>query len=97
MGKLYRVVNNEDVLGENKISVNDFGIKIGDKVEVLFFEEELEDAPDDYIGSVGEVFSLKQSASGEERNIGVRFEGDYRYGFNEWDFSLEQLKLVKTN
>ena len=42
-------------------------------------------------------FSLNDNASGEERNIGVRFEGDYRYGFNEWDFSPEQLKLVKTN
>ena len=97
MEKSYRVVNNEDVLGENKMSVNEFGIKIGDKVEVLYFEEEMEDAPDDYIGSVGEVFSLNETASGEERNIGVRFEGDYRYGFNEWDFSPEQLKLVKTN
>lgn len=94
MGKLYRVVSNEDVLGENKMSVNEFGIKIGDKVEVLYFEEETEDAPDDYIGSVGEVFSLNETASGEERNIGVRFEGDYRYGFNEWDFKPEQLKLI---
>ena len=89
MSKLYKVVCNAAAV--------ECGIKIGDKVEVLFFEQELEDAPDDYIGSVGEVFSLKQSASGEERNLGVRFEGDYRYGFNEWDFSPEQLKLVKTN
>ena len=76
------------------MSVNEFGIKIGDKVEVLHFEEGLHDAPDDYIGSVGEVFSLNETASGEERNIGVRFEHDYRYGFNEWDFKPEQLKLV---
>ena len=54
------VVSNEDVLGENKMSVNEFGIKIGDKVEVLYFEEEMEDAPDDYIGSVGEVFLFKR-------------------------------------
>ena len=97
MERFYRVVNNEDVLGGNKMSVNEFGIKIGDKVEVLYFEEGAEDAPDNYIGSVGEVFSLNETASGEERNIGVRFEGDYRYGFNELDFSPEQLKLVKTN
>ena len=94
MGKLYMVVSNEDVLGENKMSVNEFGIKIGDKVEVLYFKEEMGYAPDDYIGSVGEVFSLNDTASGEERNIGVRFEGDYRYGFNEWDFKPEQLKLI---
>ena len=94
MEKFYRVVNNEDVLVEDKMSVNEFGIKIGDKVEVLYFEEETEDAPDDYIGNVGEVFSLNETASGEERNIGVRFEGDYRYGFNEWDFKPEQLKLI---
>jgi len=76
------------------MSVNEFGIKIGDSVEILYFEEELEDAPDDYIGSVGEVFSLNETSSGEERNIGVRFEGDYLYGFNEWDFKPEQLKLI---
>ena len=94
MEKFYRVVNNEDVLDDDKMSVNEFGIKIGDKVEVLHFEEETEDAPDDYIGSVGEVFSLNGTASGEERNICVRFEGDYRYGFNELDFKPEQLKLI---
>ena len=76
------------------MSVNELGIKIGDKVEVLHFEEGLYDAPDDYIGSVGEVFSLNETASGEGRNIGVRFEDDYRYGFNKWDFKPEQLKLV---
>ena len=47
MSKLYKVVCNAAAV--------ECGIKIGDKVEVLFFEEELEDAPDDYIGSVGEV------------------------------------------
>ena len=94
MGKLYQAVNNEDVLDDDKIIYTDFGIKIGDKVEVLHFKEGLKDAPDDYIGIVGEVFSLNETASGEERNIGVRFEGDYRYGFNEWDFKPEQLKLI---
>ena len=95
MGKLYRVVNNEDVLGENKMSVNEFGIKIGDKVEVLFFEEETEDAPSRYIGCRGVVFSTTRIDSGESRNFGVSFgEGGH---FDKWDFSPEQLKLVKTN
>ena len=71
--------------------------KIGDAVEVLFYEEDIDDAPDDYIGSIGEVFSLTETASGLERNIGVRFDEDYRYGFNRWDFKPEQLKLVETN
>lgn len=71
--------------------------KIGDAVEVLFYEEDIDDAPDDYIGSIGEVFSLTETASGLERNIGVRFDEDYRYWFNEWDFKPEQLKLVETN
>ena len=71
--------------------------KIGDTVEVLFYEEDIDDAPDDYIGSIGEVFSLTKTASGLERNIGVRFDEDYRYGFNKWDFKPEQLKLVETN
>ena len=69
--------------------------KIGSKVEVLFFEEGEHDAPDGYIGAVGEVFSLKETASGKERNVGVRFKGNYRYGFCEWDFKPEQLKLVE--
>ena len=70
-------------------------IKIGSKVEVLFFEEGKHDAPDGYIGAVGEVFSLTETASGEERNVGVRFEDDYRYGCNEWDFKPKQLKLIE--
>ena len=71
-------------------------IEIGSKVRVLFFEEGRYDAPSDYIGDVGEVFSLTKTASGKERNIGVRFEDNYRYGLrNEWDFKPEQLKLVE--
>ena len=35
------------------MSVNKFGINIGDEVEVIFFEEGKDDAPDDYIGKVG--------------------------------------------
>lgn len=70
-------------------------IKIGSKVEVLFFEEGRDDAPDDYIGAVGEVFSLTEVHSGKERNIGVRFDDDYRYGCNEWDFKPEQLKIIE--
>ena len=71
--------------------------KIGDVVEVLFYEEGLDDAPDGYIGSIGEVFSLTETTSGLGRNVGVRFDEYYRYGFNEWDFKPEQLKLVETN
>ena len=69
---------------------------IGDEVEVLFFKEGKYDAPDDYVGKVGYVFSITETGSGLERNIGVRFENDYRYGFNDWDFKPEQLKLVLT-
>lgn len=69
--------------------------KIGSKVRVVFFEEGEHDAPGNYIGDVGEVFSLKETSSGKERNIGVRFEDNYRYGFNRWDFKPEQLKLVE--
>lgn len=72
-------------------------IKIGSKVEVLFFEEGIADAPCEYIGAVGEVFSLGKTSSGQERNIEVRFEDNYRYGHNKWDFKPEQLKLVETN
>ena len=70
-------------------------IKIGSKVEVLFFEEGIADAPREYIGAVGEVSSLGKTSSGQERNIGVRFEDNYRYGVNEWDFKPEQLKLIE--
>ena len=95
MGKLYRVVSNESVLDEDKMSVNDFGIKIGDKVEVLHYEEYKHDAPSRYIGCRGVVFSTTRINSGESRNFGVSFgEGGH---FDKWDFSPEQLKLVKTN
>lgn len=69
--------------------------KIGSKVRVLFFKEGEHDAPDGYIGAVGRVFSLTETASGKERNVGVRFEDNYRYGFNQWDFKPEQLKLIE--
>lgn len=39
-------------------------IKIGSKVEVLFFEEGEHDAPDDYIGAVGEVFFSNRDSFG---------------------------------
>ena len=69
-------------------------IKIGSKVEVLFFEERASDAPKDCIGELGEVFSLTQTASGEAWNVGVRF-GKCILGWNEWDFKPEQLKIVE--
>ena len=69
-------------------------IKIGSKVEVLFFKERAVDAPKDCIGELGEVFSLTQTASGEDRNVGVRF-GKCIFGRNEWDFKPEQLKIIE--
>ena len=69
-------------------------IKIGSKVEVLFFEEQADDAPNDCIGAVGEVFSLTETASGEDYNVGVRFD-ERIFGWNEWDFKPEQLKIVE--
>ena len=69
-------------------------IKIGSKVEVLFFEEQACDATKDCIGELGEVFSLTQTASGEEWNVGVRFD-ERIFGWNEWDFKPEQLKIIE--
>ena len=69
-------------------------IKIGSKVEVLFFEEQACDATKDCIGELGEVFSLTQTASGEDYNVGVRFD-ERILGWNEWDFKPEQLKIIE--
>ena len=69
-------------------------IKIGSKVEVLFFEEGIADAPCEYIGAVGEVFSLTQPASEEAWNVGVRFDKRI-LGWNEWDFKPKQLKIIE--
>ena len=69
-------------------------IKIGSKVEVLFFEKQVSDAPNDCIGAVGKVFSLTQTASGEAWNVGVRFD-ERILGWNEWDFKPEQLKIIE--
>lgn len=69
-------------------------IKIGSKVEVLFFEEQAGDAPKDCIGKLGEVFSLTEIASGEDRNVGVRFD-ERILGWDEWDFKPEQLKVIE--
>ena len=69
-------------------------IKIGSKVEVLFFEEQDDDAPSDCIGSVGEVFYLAETASGEEYNVKVRFD-ERILGWNEWNFKPEQLKIIE--
>lgn len=69
--------------------------KIGDLVEILHYEEGNQDAPSCYIGCRGVVFSTIRINSGESRNFGVSFgEGG---PFAKWDFSPEQLKLVKTN
>ena len=70
-------------------------IKIGSKVEVFFFEEQIDDAPASYIGAVGEVFSLTRNTSGEERSIGVSFDDEYGFGWEKWDFKPEQLKVVE--
>ena len=69
-------------------------IKIGSKVEVLFFEDGIADAPKDCIGELGEVFSLTQTASGEDWNVGVRFD-ERILGWNDWDFKPEQLKIIE--
>ena len=70
-------------------------IKIGSKVEVLFFEEQIDDAPASYIGAVGEVFSLTRAASGKERSIGVSFDDVCGFGWEKWDFKPEQLKIIE--
>ena len=71
--------------------------KIGDTVEVLHFEECLDDAPSSYIGRIGNVTSLTRNDSGVSRNIEVTFDEPERGMYNYWDFSPEQLKLVETN
>lgn len=69
-------------------------IKVGSKVEVLFFEEQDCDAPSDCIGSVGEVFSLAEADSGEAWNVGVHFDKRI-LGWSEWHFKPEQLKIIE--
>ena len=72
--------------------------KIGDAVEILYYEEGEEDAPSSYIGCSGVIFSTTQTESGDSRNIGVNFvAGGYSDTFDCWDFSTEQIKLVQTN
>ena len=71
--------------------------KVGDTVEVLHFEECLDDVPSSYIGRIGNVTSLTRNDSGVSRNIEVTFDEPERGMYNYWDFSPEQLKLVETN
>lgn len=71
--------------------------KLGDKVEVLHYEEDLDDAPSEYIGRVGHITSLTKSSSGVSRNIEVAFEDRDEDIFNDWDFSPDQLKVVETD
>ena len=66
-------------------------LKVGDKVEILYYEEGFSDAPSNCIGKVGEIFDLEND---QEPHIYL-VEFDYEInGFESWNFKLEQLNLV---
>lgn len=66
-------------------------LRVGDKVEILYYEEGISDAPSECIGKVGEIIDLEND---QEPHI-YSVEFDYEiHCFESWNFKPEQLKLV---
>lgn len=66
-------------------------LKVGDKVEILYYEEGISDAPSNCIGKVGKIVDLEND---QEPHIYL-VEFDYEINsFESWNFKLQQLKLV---
>lgn len=66
-------------------------LKVGDKVEILYYEEGHLDAPTECIGKVGEIIALENDQ--EAYIYLVKF--DYKINsFESWNFKPKQLKLV---
>lgn len=66
-------------------------LKVGDRVEILYYEEGISDAPSACIGKVGESLDLEND---QEPHIYL-VEFDYEINcFESWNFKPEQLKLV---
>ena len=68
--------------------------KIGDTVEVLYYEEGVEDAPSYYIGECGKII---QEEVHEQPHIWLVEFKEKIWGHKDWNFKTEQLKLVETN
>ena len=66
-------------------------LKVGDKVEILYYEEGISDAPSKCIGEIGEIIDLEND---QEPHIYL-VEFDYEINcFESWNFKLQQLKLI---
>ena len=66
-------------------------LKVGDKVEILYYEEGISDAPSNCIGKVGKIIALEND---QEPHIYL-VEFDYEINcFESWNFKSEQLNLV---
>ena len=66
-------------------------LKVGDRVEILYYEEGHLDAPTECIGKVGEIIALEND-QGAYIYL-VKF--DYKINsFESWNFKPKQLKLV---
>lgn len=76
------------------MSVNEFGFKIGDSIEVLYYEEGGCDAPSDCIAKFGKI--VKEEVAQKPYIWLVEFEEEIN-DFKGWNFKTEQLKLVETN
>ena len=67
-------------------------LKVGDKVEILYYEEGISDAPSNCIGKVGKIIDLEND---QELHIYL-VEFDCKINsFDSWNFKPQQLKLVQ--
>ena len=81
---LYQIIENDGC----SMSAN---LKVGDRVEILYYEEGHFDAPTECIGKVGEIIALENDQ--EAYIYLVKF--DYKINsFQSWNFKPKQLKLV---
>ena len=71
------------------MSVN---LKVGDMVEILYYEEGISDAPSNCIGKVGKIIDLENDQ--EPYIYSVDFDCKIN-SYDSWNFKPQQLKLVK--
>ena len=69
------------------MSVN---LKVGDMVEILYYEEGISDAPSNCIGKVGKIIDLENGQEPHIYSVEFVYEIDC---FKSWNFKPEQLKL----
>ena len=82
LNALYQIIENWC-----SMSVN---LKVGDMVEILYYEEGISDAPSNCIGKVGKIIYLEND---QEPHI---YSVEFVYEINcskSWNFKPEQIKL----